>query len=130
MRPLVQSPTKLFESGSDDCRARSLLCSGRPRPFGNQPRASLSGQIGPQPLDLNPEPVLKLWQRQHVQPDPHQPGQKAAAAHMTGLEDREVLADHRHVALVEVPKWSTILACADPVGDDLPDKSPLLNRCL
>ena len=49
---------------------------------------------------------------------------------MTGLEDGEVLADHRHIAFVAVPKRSTILASSDTVGDDMPDKSALLNGCL
>src|SRR6202158_3182515 len=49
---------------------------------------------------------------------------------MTGLKDGEVLADHRHVAFVAVPKRSTILASFDTVGDDMSDKSALLNGCL
>src|ERR1700732_2669158 len=49
---------------------------------------------------------------------------------MTGLEDGEVLANHRHVALVAVPKRLTILAPPDSVGDDVSDKSALLNGCL
>src|ERR1700719_4043135 len=46
---------------------------------------------------------------------------------MTGLKDGKVLADHRHVALVAVPKRSTILASPGSVGDDAPDESALLN---
>src|SRR3984893_8192770 len=49
---------------------------------------------------------------------------------MTGLEDGEVLADHSHIAFVAVSKRSTILASPDTVGDDMSDKSALLNGCL
>src|SRR5580704_5481732 len=49
---------------------------------------------------------------------------------MAGLEDGEVLADHGHIALVAVPKRSTIPASPDAVGDDVSDKSALLNGCL
>src|SRR3954470_1161388 len=49
---------------------------------------------------------------------------------MTGLEDGEVLADHRHIALVVVPERSAVLASPDSVGDDMPDEPALLNGCL
>ena len=49
---------------------------------------------------------------------------------MAGLKDGEVLADHRHIAFVAVSKRSTILASPDTVGDEMPDKSALLNGCL
>src|ERR1700680_4034789 len=49
---------------------------------------------------------------------------------MTSLKDGEVLADHRHIAFVAVSKWSTILASPDSVGDEVSDKSALLNGCL
>src|ERR1700677_4419218 len=45
---------------------------------------------------------------------------------MTGLKDSEVLANHRHIALVAVPKRSTILAPSDSVGDDVSNESTLL----
>jgi len=46
---------------------------------------------------------------------------------MTGLEDRKILADHRHIAFVTVSKRSAILASPDTVGDHLSDEPPLLN---
>src|SRR5260370_6658402 len=49
---------------------------------------------------------------------------------MARLKDGEILPDHRHVAFVAVPKRSTILASPDTVGDDMSDKSALLNGCL
>src|SRR6201998_239697 len=49
---------------------------------------------------------------------------------MTSVEDGEVLANHRHVAFVAVPKRSTILASPASVGDDVSDKSALFNGCL
>src|ERR1700741_1441540 len=70
---------------SDDYRTWPRLWRGRSRSFGNQPRTSLSRQIGPEPLVLNAEPVLKLRQREHMQGGPHQPRQKAAGAQMASL---------------------------------------------
>src|ERR1700726_4878067 len=49
---------------------------------------------------------------------------------MAGLEDGEVLAGPRHSAFVAISKRSTVLASPDTVGDDLSDKSALLNGCL
>ena len=49
---------------------------------------------------------------------------------MARLEDGEVLADDRHTAFVVVPERSTIVASSDTVGNDMPDKSSLLNGCL
>src|SRR3984893_7379959 len=49
---------------------------------------------------------------------------------MAGLEDREVLTDHRHIAFVVASERSTIFTLPDTVRDDTPDKSALLNRCL
>jgi hypothetical protein len=81
-------------------------------------------------LRLNAEPVLKLRQREHVQRSPYQPGHKAAGSQMAGLENGKILADHRHIAFVAVPKRSTVLASPDTVGDDTSDELSLLNRCL
>ena len=78
-------------------------------------------------MRLNAESVLKLRQCEHVQRSPHQPGHKAATAHMAGLEDGEVLADHGHIAFVAVPERSAILAPSDTVGDDSSDEPALLN---
>ncbi|MEA2809944.1 MAG: hypothetical protein QOJ17_4085, partial [Rhodospirillaceae bacterium] len=47
-------------------RASLLLWRGRSRPLGNQPRTALPRQIRPEPLGLDAEPVLKLWQREYV----------------------------------------------------------------
>ena len=73
---------------------------------------------------------MKLRQREHVQRGPHQPGDKAAAAEITRLKDGEILTHYRHTASVAVPKRLTILASSDAVGNDMPDKSSLLNGCL
>src|ERR1700722_3384134 len=46
---------------------------------------------------------------------------------MTGLKDGKVLANHRHVAFVVIPKRPAVLASPDPIGDHPSDKSTLLN---
>src|SRR5215470_15726514 len=70
--------------------------------FRDQARAALAGEIRPEPLVLHAEPVLQLRQREDVNERPHQPGQEAACAQPAPLQHRIVLADDRHIALVEI----------------------------
>jgi hypothetical protein len=60
--PLTMARGFLFAPGQSGSRRRSCLsCSiYRLWRFRNQPRATLAGQIRPQPLRLNPPAVLKL----------------------------------------------------------------------
>src|SRR5215469_9214510 len=70
--------------------------------FRDQPRAALAGEIRPEPLVLHAEPVLQLRQREDVNERPDQPGWEAARAQRASLQDRIILADDGHVALVEI----------------------------
>src|SRR3981189_457818 len=81
-----RSPAKLMGFGARRLRA--------------QARAALPGEVGPEPPGLHPEPVLQLRQRHEMQEDPDEPGDKPAHAEAPALQDREILADDAHVALV------------------------------
>src|SRR5271169_1219443 len=65
----------------------------------NQSGAALSGEIGPEPLPLHPEPVLQLRQRHQMQEDPDEPSDEPAHANTLGLQNREIFADDGHIAL-------------------------------
>src|SRR5437879_1983552 len=108
------------------CNSVCLAGCRRPRRFGNQARAALTGQVRPEPLRLDAKPVLQLRQRKHVQRGPDQPGQEAASAQPTGLEDRKILADHRHVTFVPVPEGAAMLASSDVAAIQMTHNSPLL----
>src|SRR6185312_2607245 len=68
----------------------------------DQTRAPLPGEIGPEPLALHTQSVLQLWQRHEMQDDPNEPSDKPTHAKMPALQYREILADDRHVAFVEI----------------------------
>jgi hypothetical protein len=62
-----------------------------------------------------------------VNESPYEPCEKAARFEMTGLEDGEILAHDRHVALVSVPKQSPWFAPTDLIGDQAPHMAALLD---
>jgi RecB family exonuclease len=70
----------------------------------NQSRAALPGEIRPEPLSLHAQRILQLRKRHEMQEDPNEPGEKATHAKSATLSYREIFADDRHAALVEVLK--------------------------
>jgi len=61
---------------------------------------------------------------------PYQPGQESAHANTAGLQNRKVLADHGHIALVEVPERTLRLAPLEPLANEPSHITPLLDRSL
>ena len=57
-------------------------------------------------MALDPQPVLQLGKRHDMQEDPNEPGEKPAGSKPSALQDREILADDRHVAFVEISEWT------------------------
>jgi hypothetical protein len=41
-----------------------------------------------------------------MQENPNEPGEKPAHTKAPALQDREIFADDRHVAFVEISKWT------------------------
>src|SRR5271167_1474289 len=111
-------------------RPAPLVWGGGPRRLGDQSGAALPGEIGPEPLPLHPEPVLQLRQRHQMQEDPDQPGREAAHAKTPALQDREILADDGHVALVEISERTFRLMPVELARDQAPDVASLLDRRL
>src|ERR1700684_2422765 len=79
-------------------RSAPRLLGGGPCRLWDQSRTALSGEIGPEPLPLHPEPVLQLRQRHQMQEHPGEPGDEAAHAQAPALQNRKILADNGHIA--------------------------------
>src|SRR5882757_7523352 len=100
--PPVADPANAARAGrTAGFRAPGSL-TGQGRRFGDQPRTALPGEIGPEPLGLHPQPVLQLRKRHEVQEHPDKPGDEPVHAEAPALQNREILADDRHVAFVEI----------------------------
>src|SRR5229473_2246360 len=111
------------------CSAARVMAFG-PGRLRDQSRATLSGEIGPEPLGLDPQPVLQLRKRHEMQENPGEPDDEPAHAKSPGLQDREILADYRHVALVGVSEWMFWLPSLELSRDQASDIASLLDRCL
>src|SRR6516225_6425573 len=83
-------------------RAVLLMVQLNRRWLGDETRAALAGEIGPEPLVLHAQPVLQLRQGEDVNERPHQPRQEAAGAQPAPLQHRVIFSDDCHVALVEI----------------------------
>src|SRR6266436_132748 len=102
----------------------------RPRRLGNQARAALTGEVRPKPLGFDLQSILQLGKRGHVDECPYQPRQESAHVKTTGLQDRKVLADHGHIALVKISERTPRVPSLEPFANQPPHITPLLDRCL
>src|SRR5215470_15685756 len=76
----------------------------------DEPGASLAGKEGPHPLKKDAQAEAGCGQELEVDEGPNQPGPQPARLDFSALQHGEALADHCHIALVEVAKWSRLLA--------------------
>ena len=81
-------------------------------------------------MGLDPQSILQLGKRGYVDECPYQPREESAHADATGLEDRKILADHGHIAFVEISERMLRLPSLEPLVNEPSHKSPLLDRCL
>ncbi len=65
-----------------------------------------------------------------MQEDPDQPGDKPTHPKAPALQYREILADDRHVPLVEVSEWTFWFSSLELPRDQASDIAPLLDRRL
>src|SRR6266567_6573668 len=65
-----------------------------------------------------------------MQEDPNEPSDEPAHAKAPALQNREILADDRHVALVGVAKLAFWLQSLEPLRNETPEIAPLLDRRL
>src|SRR5205807_1180234 len=91
---------------------------------------ALPSEIGQEPFDLHPQPVLQLWKRHEMQGNPNEPSDKSTHAKTPALQDREIFADDRHVALIVVPEWVPWRSSLELSRDQPSDIASFLDRRL
>src|SRR5216684_4140864 len=95
---------------------------------GDEPRASIEGQILNRPPDEDHEAALELDDVHQVDEGPDQPGQQSGNANFSEeVGDGGGPADHRHVPLVEVLEGRGRLLSSHPARGDFPGVRPLLH---
>ena len=109
---------------------RNMVVQLNCRRLRDEARAALAGEIRPKPLALHAQPVLQLRQREDVNERPDQPRREAARAQRSSLQDRIILADDGHVALIEIAERTFDLPPLQLFRDQPPDVPPFLNRRL
>src|ERR1700680_1508799 len=98
-----------------------------PRCLINQTRAALAREIAPEPLVLHAAPVLQLRQEQDVNKRPDEPRNNYCEPDSARIQKGKILADHRHVALVEVSERTRRFTAAELSGDPPSDVPALLD---
>src|SRR4051794_27839844 len=84
---------------------KAALLAGLPGPVesaGDEPRASVVGEVGPSPLEENDEPVAEPDQEEDVDEEPGQPGEQAREPDPVQVGDARGAADRGQRALVLV----------------------------
>src|SRR5580700_2757677 len=93
----------------------------------NQPRPTLPGEVGPDPLNKHAYPKARLRKKLEMNPRPRGPGPEAGHLESSTLEDRETFADDRHVAFIEVTERRRRMLTTDSSMNQLSDVSSLLD---
>src|ERR1700730_3910110 len=96
----------------------------------NQPGAPLSRGIGPDPLQEDARAQTGLREKMQVEWGPCEPSEAAADVDLAALQNGEPLADHCHIALVEVTKRPRGRFTGDNPMNQGSRITPLLNRHL
>ena len=93
----------------------------------NQPRPTLPGEVGPDPLNKDTHAKARLREKLKMNPRPRDPGHEAGHLESSTLEDREAFSDDGHVAFIEVSeRWGRRLT-TDSAMDELSSVSSLLD---
>src|ERR1700688_3497383 len=106
-----------------------LLDSGT-RGFAYQRRASLPGQIRPNPLQEHAHAQTRLPQVLEVDRRPREPRYEPAEMDLAALEHGEAFAHHGHAAFVEVAKRARRGSTSDPAANHFRCIAPLLHGYL
>src|SRR5208337_2253653 len=72
----------------------------------NEPRAPLTCNIGPNPLQEYRQTETRCRQELKVDRRPGEPRSETAHSHLVTLQDGKSLTNDGHVALVKVTKWT------------------------
>src|ERR1700739_137504 len=93
----------------------------------NEPVASLSCHVGPNPLQENAQAEARRGEELEVHGGPGQPSQKAAYFDFRALQHRKTLADYGHGALVKVAEGTRRRIANDAAVNQLSCITPLLH---
>src|SRR5262249_38024222 len=85
---------------------------------GDEPRAALEGNIGPEPVEQHREPIAEADQEEDVDGAPEEPGEPPAQLDEAEIADRDLAPDRRQVARVAVAEGGHRLA--GEAGEDGP----------
>src|SRR6516164_8652262 len=125
---ILVSPLNTCRAPSSSWRKRAQ--SSDPGRFRYHSRTALARQIRPDPLALHAQSALQLRQGENVNDRPHQPRQETACVQPAPLQHGVILADDRHVALVEIAERTFDLSPLQLLCDQPPDVASFLNRGL
>src|SRR5205823_7426352 len=84
--------------------------SARFRRAGDEARAALEGEVGPQPVEQHGKPVAETDKEVDVNDAPEQPGEAAAQSHCSEIGNGERAADRCQAAEVAIAKGRKRLA--------------------
>src|SRR5262249_58602984 len=96
----------------------------------DEARPSPAGDVGPDPLQKDAHAEVGLREELEVDAGPRQPRDEALHAQTAALEDRKVLAHHRHVALVEVAERLEVRLPGEARAEQAAHIAALLHRDL
>src|ERR1700734_1113612 len=96
----------------------------------NEPRAPLTREIGPNPLQEDRQTKARCGQELQMHGRPGEPGSEPAQSHLVTLQNRKALANHRHVSFVEVTKWTRRRAAGYAAVNDFACITSLLHSYL
>ena len=96
----------------------------------DQPGSTLSGQIGPDPLQEDADAQIGLRQELEVHRGPGKPCQETADTDTSAFQNGKALANHGHVAFVKIPERSWSGLAGNAALDEPARIAPLLDRHL
>src|SRR5512134_3692341 len=79
-------------------------------PSGDEPSASLEGEVRPGPLEHHQDSVAKADQEEDVDEDPEEPRHESRRLELADVGDAAPPPDHGELALVAIPKRAASLA--------------------
>ena len=96
----------------------------------DEPGAPLTGYKGPSPLQEHTQAEAGRSQKLEVNESPNEPSAESARLKLPALQYSKALANYRHVALIEIAKWSLLRAAVYPAMDEFPRVTSLLHSHL
>src|SRR4051812_4219082 len=94
--------------------------------FGDQARATLEGEVGPEPAHGHEEAIVEADEQIDMRHSPEKPGNEALELQASPMHDGGVLADHCQIAPAVEAKWRRGLVANDARDQRLAEIASLL----